>query len=85
MSVPGVGCEHLGRLVPRGRRKRYEAGQAVSPERGQAEELHVMLRGPIRVFKTSAGGREQISVIISPAGPAGEVAGAPRAMRGPGL
>lgn len=70
----GLGDDHLQELVTRGRRRRFDAEQAVFFEGDRAEGLYVVLRGRIKVFKLSPKGREQTLKIMGPGEPVGEVA-----------
>jgi len=70
----GLDDAYLDELVVRGRRKRFEAGQAVFFEGEKADGLYVVLRGRMKVFKLSPKGREQTLKIMGPGEPVGEVA-----------
>lgn len=69
-----LGEPHLGELVQRGRRRRYEADQTVFLQGDRAEGLHIVLSGRVKVFKLSPKGREQTLMVMSSGDPVGEVA-----------
>jgi CRP/FNR family transcriptional regulator, dissimilatory nitrate respiration regulator len=65
---------HLAELVARARRRRFDADQTVFHQGDRADGLHVVLRGRVKVFKTSPKGREQTLMIMGSGEPIGEVA-----------
>ena len=65
---------YLLELVASGRRKRYDGDQTVFMQGDKATGLYVVLKGRVKVFKTSPKGREQTLMIMGPGQPVGEVA-----------
>jgi CRP/FNR family transcriptional regulator, dissimilatory nitrate respiration regulator len=70
----GLDEVHLGELISRSRRRSYEKGQSLFLQGDAARGLYVVLRGRVRVFKTSAKGRQQTLMIMGVGEPVGEVA-----------
>lgn len=65
---------HLAELVRRARRRRLDPGQTLFLQGDPADGLYVVLSGRIKVFKTSAKGREQTLMLMGSGDPVGEVA-----------
>jgi CRP/FNR family transcriptional regulator, dissimilatory nitrate respiration regulator len=65
---------YLLELVASGRRRRYEADTTVFMQGDKAVGLYVLLKGKVKVFKTSPKGRQQILMLMGPGQPIGEVA-----------
>lgn len=65
---------HLQEFVRRARRRALIAGETLFFAGDRADGLFVVLRGRVKVFKTSPKGREQILMIMGPGDPVGEVA-----------
>jgi CRP/FNR family transcriptional regulator, dissimilatory nitrate respiration regulator len=61
-------------LVSSGRRKRYDGDQTVFMQGDKANGLYIVLKGRVKVFKTSPRGREQTLMIMAAGQPVGEVA-----------
>ena len=62
----GLSEPEMQSLSARAVRKLYEAGELVFSEGEPCEGFYVVLSGKIRIFKTSANGREQILAIEGP-------------------
>jgi CRP/FNR family transcriptional regulator, dissimilatory nitrate respiration regulator len=65
---------YLLELVTSGRRKRYDGDQTVFMQGDRATGLYIVLRGRVKVFKTSPKGRQQTLMVMGPGQPVGEVA-----------
>jgi CRP/FNR family transcriptional regulator, dissimilatory nitrate respiration regulator len=61
-------------LVERGLPRSFEANQTVFLQDDQAQGLHVVVQGRVKVYKTSSRGRAQTLMIMGPGEPVGEVA-----------
>jgi CRP-like cAMP-binding protein len=70
----GLDETHLRELLSRSRKRLFGGNQTLFLEGDRAEGLHVVLRGKVKVFKTSPKGREQTLMIMGPGEPVGEVA-----------
>jgi len=64
----GLAENELHFLAGRAVRRRYAAGQTVFSEGEACSGLYVVERGQVRIFKTSASGREQVLSIEGPGG-----------------
>ena len=58
--------DELQTLAKRTARKRLHAGQLVFSEGDACRGLHIIARGRVRIFKTSASGREQVLAVNGP-------------------
>ncbi len=58
--------EELTILAKRTVRKRFGAGELLFSEGERSYGLHIIARGKVRIFKSSAGGREQVLAINVP-------------------
>jgi CRP/FNR family transcriptional regulator len=70
----GLDDAHLDQLLSRGGTRRFVAGQTLFRQGEPARGLYVVLRGRVKVFKTSPKGREQTLMLMGPGEPVGEVA-----------
>ena len=70
----GLDDGHLQELLGRGGTRSFVAEQILFTQGDPARGLYVVLRGRVKVFKTSAKGREQTLMIMGPGEPVGEVA-----------
>lgn len=70
----GLDDIHLRELLGRGGSRRFTAEQTLFSQGEPARGLYVVLRGRVKVFKTSPKGREQTLMIMGPGEPVGEVA-----------
>ena len=70
----GLDERELRALAARAVRKKYDAGQLIFSEGEPCAGLYVVANGRIRIFKTSASGREQV---LSVEGPGSSVAELP--------
>lgn len=62
----GVDPEHLNGITQLFNQKAYLKGQTIMSEGDQAENLHFVSSGVVKVFKTSSEGKEQIIKILRP-------------------
>jgi CRP/FNR family transcriptional regulator len=62
----GIGPDYLGSIAQLFNQKVYLKGQTIVREGDQAENLHFVGSGVVKVFKTSPEGKEQIVKIIRP-------------------
>jgi CRP-like cAMP-binding protein len=62
----GVDIDHLGGITQLFNQKVYMKGQTIIAEGDQAQNLHFVNSGVVKVFKTSSEGKEQIVKIIRP-------------------
>ncbi len=53
-------------LAARTVRKRFGAGEMLFSEGGSCHGLHILAKGRVRIFKTSAAGREQVLAVNGP-------------------
>ena len=58
--------EELATLAKRTVRKRFNVGELLFSEGEQSFGLYIIARGKVRIFKSSAGGREQVLAINVP-------------------
>ena len=70
----GLDDVHLREIIGRGGTRRFVAEQTLFSQGESARGLYVVLRGRVKVFKTSPKGREQTLMIMGPGEPVGEVA-----------
>jgi CRP/FNR family transcriptional regulator, dissimilatory nitrate respiration regulator len=70
----GLDEGHLRELVSKAGRRAFDKEQTLFLEGDAARGLLVVLKGRVKVFKTSPKGREQILMIMKPGDPVGEVA-----------
>ena len=70
----GLDDAHLRELLGRGGSRSFVAEQTLFSQGEPARGLYVVLRGRVKVFKTSPKGREQTLMIMGPGEPVGEVA-----------
>jgi CRP-like cAMP-binding protein len=70
----GLDEAHLHELVSRSRRRSFAREQALFMQGDTAHGLYVVVRGRVKVYKTSAKGREQTLMIMGAGEPVGEVA-----------
>lgn len=61
-----LGSEDLARVAALTLERRYERGDLILLEGDQGGALHYVYNGLIKVFKTSAGGKEQVLRLIAP-------------------
>jgi CRP/FNR family transcriptional regulator len=64
--LAGLTAGELQLLSGRTVRKRFHAGELLFSEGEPCHGLHIIARGKIRIFKTSAGGREQVLAVNNP-------------------
>ena len=62
----GLTPEELQLLAARTVRKSFAAGELLFTEGEPCHGLHIIARGKVRIFKTSAGGREQVLAVNNP-------------------
>lgn len=62
----GLPDEELARIGQRCHARHLEAGEIILLEGEAAEALYVVRRGSVRVFKTSARGKEQVLIVLGP-------------------
>jgi CRP/FNR family transcriptional regulator len=62
----GLGEAGLARIQERLVERRYERGHVVFMEGGPCQGLYVVRSGRLRIFKVSAGGREQVLMVAGP-------------------
>jgi CRP/FNR family transcriptional regulator len=62
----GLGEAGLARIQERLVERRYERGRVVFMEGGPCQGLYVVRSGRLRIFKVSAGGREQVLMVAGP-------------------
>ena len=56
----------LSQLAVRTVRRQFTAGEMLFSEGDPCKGLHIIARGKVRIFKTSAGGREQVLAVEGP-------------------
>jgi CRP/FNR family transcriptional regulator len=64
--LSGLTAGELQMLSGRTVRKRFHAGESLFSEGEPCNGLHIIARGRVRIFKTSAGGREQVLAVNNP-------------------
>ncbi len=64
--LSGLTEGELQMLSGRTVRKRFHAGELLFSEGEPCNGLHIIARGKVRIFKTSAGGREQVLAVNAP-------------------
>jgi CRP/FNR family cyclic AMP-dependent transcriptional regulator len=62
----GLSEPELRNLTARTVRKLFSAGELIFSEGEPCNGLHIVSRGHVRIFKTSAGGREQVLAVNGP-------------------
>jgi CRP-like cAMP-binding protein len=62
----GLSPVELGLLAQRAVRKLYSAGETLFTEGEPCNGLYIVARGRVRIFKTSASGREQVLAVEGP-------------------
>jgi CRP-like cAMP-binding protein len=62
----GPSLEELRTLAVRTARKRLNSGELHFSECEPCHGLHIIATGKVRIFKTSAGGREQVLAVNQP-------------------
>jgi CRP/FNR family transcriptional regulator len=70
----GLDDQQLDAIGGRGRRRTLGRGQTLFLEGDKAEGLFLVLRGRVKVYKTSPRGRQQILLLLGPGETVGEVA-----------
>jgi CRP/FNR family transcriptional regulator, dissimilatory nitrate respiration regulator len=69
----GLSPQQIARLAEIARQKRFEKGEAIFAEGGEADGFYAVVSGRVKIFKTSLAGREQTLHIFGPGAPFGEV------------
>jgi CRP/FNR family cyclic AMP-dependent transcriptional regulator len=62
----GLSLEELRTLAARTAHKRLHSGELLFSEGEPCHGLHIIATGKVRIFKTSAGGREQVLAVNQP-------------------
>ena len=62
----GLSPEELRTLAARTARKRLKSGELLFSEGEPCHGLHIIATGKVRIFKTSASGREQVLAVNQP-------------------
>jgi CRP/FNR family transcriptional regulator len=69
----GLSPEELRLLAAHAIRKRFAEGELLFQEGDPCRGLHIVARGKLRIFKSSAGGREQVLAMEGPGGSVAEL------------
>jgi CRP/FNR family transcriptional regulator len=64
--LAGLSPEELRTLAARAARKRFSAGERLFSEGEPCHGLHIIASGKVRIFKSSASGREQVLAVNLP-------------------
>ncbi|WP_420239554.1 Crp/Fnr family transcriptional regulator [Telmatobacter bradus] len=64
--LSGLSPAELKQLAQRTARKRYQTGELLFSEGDACSGLHIITQGKVRIFKTSANGREQVLAVNVP-------------------
>lgn len=64
--LSGLSAAELRQLAQRTARKHYQPGELIFSEGDACSGLHIITQGKVRIFKTSASGREQVLAINVP-------------------
>ena len=64
--LSGLTPAELKQLAQRTARKRYQSGELLFSEGDACSGLHIITQGKVRIFKTSANGREQVLAVNVP-------------------
>lgn len=64
--LSGLSAAELKQLAQRTARKHYQPGELIFSEGDACSGLHIITEGKVRIFKTSASGREQVLAINVP-------------------
>jgi CRP-like cAMP-binding protein len=64
--LAGLSPEELRTLAARAARKRFSAGELLFSEGEPCHGLHIIASGKVRIFKSSANGREQVLAVNLP-------------------
>ena len=64
--LAGLSQPELDTLAARTVRKLFSAGELIFSEGERCNGLHIIVRGKVRIFKTSANGREQVLALNVP-------------------
>jgi len=69
----GLSADELRLLAARAIRKRYAEGDLLFQEGEPCRGLHIIAKGKLRIFKSSASGREQVLAVEGPGGSVAEL------------
>lgn len=69
----GLSVDELRLLAGRAIRKRFAAGELLFQEGDPCTGLHIIAAGKLRIFKSSASGREQVLAVEGPGGSVAEL------------
>ena len=69
----GLSPDELRLLAGRAIRKRFAAGELLFQEGDPCKGLHIIATGKLRIFKSSASGREQVLAVEGPGGSVAEL------------
>lgn len=69
----GLSPDELRLLAARAIRKRYAEGELLFQEGDACKGLHIISTGKLRIFKSSASGREQVLAVEGPGGSVAEL------------
>jgi CRP/FNR family transcriptional regulator, cyclic AMP receptor protein len=69
----GLSPEELRLLAGRAVRRRYAQGELLFQEGDSCKGLHIIAAGKLRIFKSSASGREQVLAVEGPGGSVAEL------------
>jgi CRP/FNR family transcriptional regulator len=69
----GLSQDELQLLAGRATRKRFAAGELLFQEGDPCKGLHIIAAGKLRIFKSSASGREQVLAVEGPGGSVAEL------------
>jgi CRP/FNR family transcriptional regulator len=64
--LSSLSAEELRTLAARTVRKQFKSGELLFTEGEPCHGLHIIARGKVRIFKTSANGREQVLAVNQP-------------------
>jgi CRP/FNR family transcriptional regulator len=64
--LSGLSDEEVRALAARSMRKLFKAGELLFSEGEPCRGLHIVASGKVRIFKSSAGGREQVLAVNQP-------------------
>ena len=64
----GLSEEHLDKLARSAREKTYHAGQMIISEKDKTQAFFVLVRGKVKMFKSSIEGKEQILSLLHQGG-----------------
>lgn len=69
----GLSADELGLLAAHAVRRNFAQGQLLFSEGDTCRGLHIIATGKLRIFKSSAGGREQVLAVEGPGGSVAEL------------